>query len=339
MSTTDEIKEDVEGAEVQELADDKFWDTEYEGAGKLCERILEIRAITKRKQEPYDRVECSEQLGIHLSKLSSLATDLKSLNLVSTDSGGADVEETASPAARQLAAELMVIKKLSYRGKNQHRHSMHFHKLREAQRRLKMLLGDCAPHVTLAPWVSAAQQAETIMRSAGATSIGQLRKVGIPSFRDSKYALNQLDCLISLANCVNSACKKVSESAEIELLGRTFFMPFSLITIAASSRIWVFSKYIKDMLVEGKKTLEELIKVSGIKKKKPLRSGVATQKEKPQATKGKQNNGTKEGKTKNKEVSNKANNIFATLMGGGNGTIKRKKNTTEKQPPKKIQKK
>lgn len=331
-------KEDNKDAELDELAEDQFWDTEYEGAGKLCKRILELRAFSRRNLAPYDRVECSPQLGECLNKLSSLAADLKSLNLISVDSSGGEVEETASPTARQLAAELMIIKKLSYRGKNQHRHSMHFHKLREAQRRLNMLLGDCAPHATLSPWITAAQQAESVMRSAGATSIGQLRKIGIPSMRDSQYALDQFDCLLSLASCVIRACEKVVESAETELLGRTFFMSFSLVTIAASSRIWVFSKYIEKMLTEGKKTLEELIKMSGIDKK-PSASDAKKQ-GKVQPTKGKQTSGGKEGTPKRKEGTSKVDNIFATLLGGNSGGTKRKKSSTEQsQPPKKVLKK
>ena len=326
---------DKEAIEESEYTNDEFWDTEYEGAGKLCRRVLELRAPSRKKTVPYERIECSAQIGEKLSRLSSLAGDLKSLNLVSADNSGGEVEETASSTARQLAAELLIIKKLSYRGNNQHRHSLHFHKLREAQRRLNMLLEDCAPHVTLAPWAAAAQQAESVMRSAGATSIGQLRKIGIPSVRDSKFAMDQLDCMVSLASCVVSACEKVVESAGTELLGRTFFMPFSLITIAASSRVWVFSKYIRDMLIEGKKTLEELVKVSGIKDK-PVKSDDKKQQEKAQPGKGKQN----EGKPKKKEGASKADNIFATLLGGSNTNAKRKKDASGQQhPPKKIPKK
>lgn len=324
----DSIKEVTEESE---YTNDEFWDTEYEGAGKLCRRILEIRALSRKKTFPYERLECSALIGEKLSKLSSIAANLKSLNLVSVDNSGAEVEEAASPTARQLAAELLIIKKLLYRGNNQHRHSIHFHKLREARRRLDMLLDDCAPHVTLAPWASAAQQAEIVMRSAGATSIGQLRKIGIPSVQDSKFAMDQLDCMVSLASCVVSACEKVVESASIELLGRTFFMPSSLITISAASRVWVFSKYIRDMLSEGKKTLEELVKVSGIKEKPVKQEGKA------QPSKEKQS----EGKPKKKEGASKADSIFATLLGGGNNTnSKRKKDTSGQQhPPKKISKK
>lgn len=314
-------------------------DTEYEGAGKLCERVQELRALAKRRPVPYERVTCSEQIGESLSKLSSLAADLKSLSLGSSDKEGKGDEEPASPAARQLATELMTIGKLSYRGKNQHRHSMHFHKLREAQRRTKMLLGDCAPHITLAPWVSAAQQAETIMRSAGATTIGQLRKVGIPSARDTRYALDQLECLLHLAACVKSACEKVTESAEIELLGQSYFMPFSLITIAASSRIWAFIKYVERLLTEATETLKELVKTSGIKEKGlPVPSQAQTAKAQPSKDRMSSNN--KGGKPKQKEGGSAVNDIFATLLGGTSGTSKRKKNGSEQQqPPKKAQRK
>ena len=242
-------------------------------ASAIFARLKAVRSA-RPSRSPYVRVAGSESISEALRTVYECEEALRAL--CPLESAGL----TTSSAGMQLALELRVAQRVRYVMKNQQRHMRHFHKLREAQKRILQIFESCPPHKVLEPFAEAASVARTAGLSAAKAAasgvskpaqsqsqqqqqqqrqvipfddeaqkaVSALKSVRVPAARDSEAAVSQLRALQELARVADRACQDVVVSTDSELVSQTFFLGLAIISEAVAARLAAYAAFCSETI-------------------------------------------------------------------------------------------
>ena len=244
-----------------------------QSAKAICAQLA-AQLASKRGLSPFVRVPGSPALAEALRTLYDCAGSLAALNPLANKSRAVRGSGADADASTQLALELRVAQRVTYIAKNQQRHMRHFHKLREARRRISQMFECCPPAKVLEPFAEAAVVARNAALSAKRAAapgsnnndgkeqqqqqrgfddetvgaVAALRNIRVPASSDCAAALEQLRSLEQLALVAERACEDVVVSTDSELVAQKFFLGLSVVSETTAARLAAYARYCRSLI-------------------------------------------------------------------------------------------